>query len=368
MRQRKDHEVIVRRKTKQVAVGSLLIGGDAPISVQSMISTRTQNIKETVAQIKRLEEAGCELVRVAVPEMEAVDVLPEIKSQIKIPLIADIHFNYRLALTAIEKGVDKIRINPGNIGGPERFKEIILKAKKHQVPMRIGVNAGSLDKKHRESAVTLEDSLVASALEYLRVAENLDYDQMVLSVKSSSVVTTVEAYRKLAAAVDYPLHIGITEAGTLLRGTVKSSVGLGILLAEGIGDTIRVSLTADPVEEVKVGFLILGALELRRRGIDLISCPTCSRSDIDIIPLVKEVERRLSKALVPLKVAVMGCEVNGPGEAREADIGIAAGKKEGLLFKKGKILGKIPPERWVDVLVEEVEKMAKESPSQPGAV
>jgi (E)-4-hydroxy-3-methylbut-2-enyl-diphosphate synthase len=353
--------MIVRRRTRQVRIGSVLIGGDAPISVQSMTTTRTENVEETVAQIERLEEAGCELVRVAVPDDRALEVLPEIKGRIRIPLIADIHYNYRFALSAIDKGIDKIRINPGNIGGPKRFREVIVKAREHGVPMRIGVNAGSLDKKHIGAARTLEDSLVASALEYLKVAEDLDYQQIVLSVKSSSVPTTVDAYRKLSGAVDYPLHIGVTEAGTLLRGTVKSCVGLGILLSEGIGDTLRVSLTADPVEEVKVGFATLSALDLRHRGIDLVSCPTCSRCDIDIIPLVEEVERRLSHFRVPIKVAVMGCEVNGPGEAREADIGIAAGRKEGLLFKKGKIMGKLPPEKWVEVLVGEVEKMVRDS-------
>ncbi len=341
-------------------VGSVPIGGDAPISVQSMTTTDTKDIVKTVAQIRRLEDAGCEIVRVAVRDIEAVEAIPGIKRQINIPLVADIHFNYRLALASIEKSIDKIRINPGNIGGAERFKEIVKKAKACEVPIRLGVNAGSLGSQYREKLPTIEEGLVKSALDFISVAEDLNFDKLVISVKSSSVQTTIKAYEALAKKVDYPLHIGITEAGTLISGTVKSALGLGILLYHGIGDTIRVSLTADPAEEVKVGYKILSALDLRVRGVDIISCPTCSRCEIDIIPLVEEVERTLSKYVHPIKVAVMGCEVNGPGEAREADIGIAAGKKVGLLFKKGTVVGKVPPDRWVNVLVEEVETLISE--------
>lgn len=353
--------MIARRKTRQIAVGNILIGGDAPISIQSMTTTDTQDVAKTVAQIKKLEKAGCEIVRVAVRDMEAVEAIPEIKRQMSIPLVADIHFNYHLALASIENGVDKIRINPGNIGGAKRFQDVVRKAKEHKTPMRLGVNAGSLDQQYKKKPSKVEENLVASAIEFIKLAEDLDYDKLVISVKSSSVPTTIKAYEVLANVVDYPFHIGITEAGTLISGTVKSALGLGILLNQGIGDTIRVSLTADPVEEVMVGYKILSALGLRMRGVDVISCPTCSRCEIDIIPLVEEVERSLSKYVQPIKVAVMGCEVNGPGEAREADIGIAVGRKEGLLFKKGEVVGKLPPEMWVETLVEEAEKMIAET-------
>ncbi|MDO8885455.1 flavodoxin-dependent (E)-4-hydroxy-3-methylbut-2-enyl-diphosphate synthase [Candidatus Oleimmundimicrobium sp.] len=340
-----------RVKSRQIKVGSLKIGGDAPISVQSMTNTKTHDIDKTVSQIKKLELAGCELVRVAVPDKKAVAALSHIKELIKIPLVADIHFNYKLALAALDAGADKIRINPGNIGNESRVREIIEKAREKRIPIRIGVNAGSLHKKYRDSGESLAKSLANSALEYVGFFEDLDFLDFIVSVKASSVTATIEAYELLASKVNCPLHIGVTEAGTLVTGTVKSAIGIGTLLREGIGDTIRVSLTANPIKEVEVGFKILRALELRCVGPEIISCPTCGRCEIDLIALTKKVEKKLSKCKIPLKIAVMGCIVNGPGEAREADLGIAAGKGEGLLFAKGKPIKKVPEGDLVEALL-----------------
>jgi len=350
----------MRRKTRPVKISNLIIGGDSPISVQSMTTTRPTDIEATVSQVKRLEEAGCEIIRVAVPDPESAQCLKMIKEQIRIPLVADIHFDYRLALAALESGVDKLRINPGNIGNPEKVKLVAEKAKERGVPIRIGVNAGSLHKKYLpKKHENLADALVESCLEHISILEGLGFYDIVLSVKSSSVLVTIEAYRKLGKLVDYPFHLGITEAGTLISGTVKSAVGMGILLSEGIGDTIRVSLSADPLEEVRVGYKILSALGLRGYGSDVIACPTCGRCEIDLIPLAEEVERRLLTLETRLKVAVMGCVVNGPGEAKEADIGIAGGKKQGLLFSKGQIIKKVPQEKLVEALMEEVKRLSK---------
>lgn len=347
----------MRRKSRIVKIGSVAIGGKSPIAVQSMTNTETANIQATTQQIKQLAEAGCEIVRVAVPNKESVQALGAIKSQIKIPLVADVHFNWRLAVSALDQKIDKLRINPGNIGGLDRVKDIVLKAKKKGVPIRIGVNAGSLDKKY-ESLSDPAEALIKSALEYLKFFESLDFHDIVLSVKSSSVLVSIKAYRLLAKKTSYPLHLGITEAGTLLSGAVKSATGLGILLNEGIGDTFRVSVAADPVREVQVGWQILQALGIRQRGPDLIVCPTCGRCEIDLISLAEEIEKRLSTYRAPLKIAVMGCVVNGPGEAKEADIGLAGGKGTGLLFRKGKPIRKVPESEMVEALMIEVDKLA----------
>jgi len=324
-----------------------------------MTNTDTRNVASTVAQVKRLEAAGCEVVRVAVPDMEAALALGEIRKQISIPLVADIHFDHRLALEALRQGVDGLRINPGNIGGPAKVREVVDAARQRRVPIRIGVNSGSLEKDILEAhgGVTAQ-GMVESGLRHVRILEDMGYQEIKISLKAPDVGRTCEAYRLMAEAVDYPLHLGITEAGTLLSGAVKSSVGLGILLNEGIGDTIRVSLTGDPVEEVRVAWGILGALGLRRRGVELISCPTCGRTQVDLIPVAEEVERRLLHVDVPLQVAVMGCAVNGPGEAREADLGICGGKTRWLLFRKGQVIRKLKPQEAVEVLVKEVEEEA----------
>ncbi len=347
--------------TRAVRVGDVVIGGGHPVVVQSMTSTRTEDVDATLQQIERLHEAGCELVRVAVPNMKAVAAFREIVSSSPIPVIADIHFNHRLAIAAIEAGAHKIRINPGNIGGYDRVREVIAAAKSNSVPIRIGVNSGSLevDLIDKHGGVTPE-AMVESAVRWVRFFEDNGFNDIVVSVKGSSVPGTIRAYRLISGQIDYPLHLGITEAGPAWTGTIKSAVGIGTLLAEGIGDTIRVSLTADPVEEVKVAWEILKALELRTRGIMLISCPTCARTRIDLMKIVQEIEKRLSDIKTPLRVAVMGCEVNGPGEARDADIGIAAGPGFGLLFKKGKVVRKVPEDRIVDELVDEVRRMAGE--------
>jgi len=351
-----------RRLSRQVKIGNVMIGGDAPIAVQSMTNTKTQDIEKTISQIKRLEKAGCDILRVAVPDDEATEALKEIKKSIKVPLVADIHFNWKLALKAIENGADKIRINPGNIADVERVKQIIAGAKERGIPIRIGVNSGSLHKKYRHLAEeNPAEALVKSALEFVGFFEGQDFCDIVVSVKSSSVSVTIEAYEKLAGLVNYPLHLGVTEAGTLLSGSIKSAVGLGVLLREGIGDTIRVSLTHDPVREVQVGYEILRALGLRNVGPEIISCPTCGRCEIDLISLAETVEERLLAYKIPIKVAVMGCEVNGPGEAREADIGIAMGKKSGLLFAKGEPIRKVVEADFVRSLMDEVEKLAKKS-------
>ncbi|MGB4379493.1 MAG: flavodoxin-dependent (E)-4-hydroxy-3-methylbut-2-enyl-diphosphate synthase [Limnochordia bacterium] len=350
----------MRRKTKEIKIGGLKIGGDAPITVQSMTNTDTRDAVSTVNQIHRLEQAGCDLVRVAVVDREAGLTLGRIKKQIRIPLVADIHFDYRLALLAIEQGVDKLRINPGNIGSPDRVKAIVRAAKDAGIPIRVGANAGSLATWAADRFGNTPKALAESALEQIRILEDLGFSDIVVSLKASSVPFTIEAYRIMAGLVDYPFHVGITEAGTAWFGSIKSAAGIGVLLAEGIGDTIRVSLPGDPVEEVKVGWAILKSLELRSRGPVFISCPTCGRTKIDLERIAAEVERRLSHLTKPIKIAVMGCEVNGPGEARDADLGIAGGSGVGLIFRKGKIIRKIKEEELVDALVEEALKLEQE--------
>ncbi len=347
--------MINRRSAKEVNVGSVKVGGNAPISVQSMTNTDTRDVADTVQQIKELESAGCEIIRVAVPDHTAVNSLQSIMDQISIPLIADIHFNYQLALEALEKGVHGLRINPGNIGGEEKVAAVVADAGKKNIPIRIGVNAGSLEKEllQLHGGITAE-AMVESALRHVRILERLQFNDIKISLKASNVPLMADAYRILAHKVDYPLHVGVTEAGTLRAGTVKSAVGIGILLAEGIGDTIRVSLTGHPIHEVQVGYDILKTLGLRKKGIELISCPTCGRTEIDLISIAEEVEDKLKGIDLPLQVAVMGCAVNGPGEARHADIGIAGGKGEGLLFKKGQIIRKIAADNLADELVAEV--------------
>jgi (E)-4-hydroxy-3-methylbut-2-enyl-diphosphate synthase len=349
---------INRRKTKKIRIGNIYIGGDSPISVQSMTNTDTRDISATVEQIKRLEEAGCDIVRIAVPDREAAEAVKAIKRSINVPLVADIHFDYRLAILSIENGADKIRINPGNIGGKDRVKSVVEAAKRYQVPIRIGVNSGSVEKQILEkyNGVTA-DGMVESALNHARMLEEYDFDQIIFSIKASSVPLTIAAYRLLSKMTEYPLHIGVTEAGTLSKGTIKSSVGLGCLLAEGIGDTLRVSLTGDPVEEIVVGTEILRTLGLKGSGIDIISCPTCGRTQIDLVDIANQIEEKLRHINKNIKVAIMGCAVNGPGEAREADIGIAGGRGEALLFKKGRIIRKIPEDKIVEELIKEIEKL-----------
>jgi (E)-4-hydroxy-3-methylbut-2-enyl-diphosphate synthase len=350
----------MKKTTRPIQIGGVRVGGGAPCSVQSMCNTNTSDITATTGQIRALAEAGCELVRCAVLDMEAAEVLGDIKAQSPIPLIADIHFDYRLALKALEKGIDGLRLNPGNIGEKWKVAEVVKAAAERKVPIRIGVNAGSLEKELLEKyGHPTPQAMAESALGHVRILEDMGYQEIKISLKASDVLKTVEAYRLLAASVDYPLHIGITEAGTIFSGTIKSAVGLGILLAEGIGDTMRVSLTGDPVDEVRVGYAILKALQLRQRGINLVSCPTCGRCRINLINLAEEVEKRLQGVQQPLTVAIMGCVVNGPGEAREADVGIAGGRGEGLLFRYGEIVRKVPESELADVLVTEVEKMVK---------
>lgn len=349
---------IKRMRTRKIRVGNIFIGGDAPVTVQSMTNTDTRDSAATASQVKELEEAGCDIVRIAVPDMEAAGALREIKKAAGIPLVADIHFDYRLAVACIENGADKIRINPGNIGGREKVAKVVDAARSSGIPVRIGVNSGSLEKNILEKyrGVTPE-GLVESALGHVRMLEEFGYEDIVLSLKASDVPMTIEAYRLISKKTDYPLHLGVTEAGTPFAGTVKSAVGIGCLLAEGIGDTLRVSLTGEPLEEVRVGIELLKALGLRKAGVELVSCPTCGRTGIDIVKIANEVERRLSGCKKQVCVAIMGCAVNGPGEAREADIGIAGGDGEALLFKKGNIIRKIPGDRIVDELIEEIEKL-----------
>lgn len=351
-----------REKTRRIMVGNVPIGGGAPIVVQSMTATFTKDVRSTVRQIKRLERAGCEIVRVAVPDVESARAISEIKKQIKIPLIADIHFNYKLGIEAIRYGADGLRINPGNIGSKERVKAIVEEAIARKIPIRVGINSGSLEEDilQKYSCRATAEALSESAIRNVRILEDLGFYDIKISVKSSDVLTTVDAYRLVAKSLNYPLHLGITEAGTLVQGVVKSSAGMGILLAEGIGDTIRVSLTADPVEEVKAGYMLLSALNLRRRGITLISCPTCGRAEVDVLKIAKEFERKAGHIEIPLKVAIMGCVVNGPGEAKEADVGIAGGKRSGILFKHGKIIKKVKEKEMVDILIEEINNIIKE--------
>ena len=345
-----------RRKTREINIGGVKIGGDNPIAIQTMCNTDTRNVKATVDQIKRLEKAGCEIIRVAVPDMEAAECIRDIKKSIDIPLVADIHFDYRLALRCMENGIDKIRINPGNIGSADRVKQVADMAKRNGIPIRIGVNSGSLEKNlvEKYGGVTPQ-GLVESALGHIKLLEEKDFYDIAVSIKASNVPFSVEVYELLSDTVDYPLHVGITEAGTVWGGTVKSAVGIGAILSRGIGDTIRVSLTGDPVEEIYAAKEILKSLELRKFGVEFISCPTCGRTSIDLIKIANEVEERVRNIDKNIKVAVMGCAVNGPGEAREADIGIAGGHGEGLIFKKGQILRKVPEDRLVEELLKEIE-------------
>jgi (E)-4-hydroxy-3-methylbut-2-enyl-diphosphate synthase len=350
-----------RRTTRAIYIGPVPIGGGAPVVVQSMTNTDTRQVEPTLDQIRRLAAAGCEVVRLAVPDMKAARAFGEIKAASPVPLIADIHFNHRLALAALDQGADAIRINPGNLGGIAKTRQVVKACQEKRAPLRLGVNAGSLEEDllTRYGAPTAP-ALAASALRWVRQFEDWGFDDFKISLKSSDVLVTVEAYQELAPQVDYPLHLGVTEAGGLIAGTVKSALGIGMLLAQGIGDTLRVSLTRDPVEEVRVAYEILRALHLRERGVELISCPTCGRCGINLFSLAEEAERRLLNIVAPLKVAIMGCVVNGPGEAREADVGIAGGKKVGVLFKKGKLVRKVPEKELLSALLQEVEALTGE--------
>lgn len=345
----------MRNKTKVIKIGDRCIGGGNPILIQSMTNTRTEDVEATVQQILELEAAGCEIVRCTVPTEEAAKAIAEIKKQIHIPLVADIHFDYRMAILAMENGADKIRINPGNIGGEDRLKAVVAVAKERNIPIRVGVNSGSLEKElvEKYNGVTA-DGIVESALDKVRMIEDCGYENIVISIKSSDVLMCVDAHEKIVALTDYPLHVGITEAGTLYSGNIKSSIGLGLILRQGIGDTIRVSLTGHPVEEIKTAKLILRTLGLRKGGIEVVSCPTCGRTKIDLIGLANQVETMVAEFPLDIKVAVMGCVVNGPGEAKEADIGIAGGIGEGLLIKKGEIIRKIPEDKLLEELRKEL--------------
>ena len=355
-------EHMERRMTKEIRIGNRKIGGGNPILIQSMCNTKTEDAAATVAQILKLEQAGCDIIRVAVPTMEAAESLKAIKRQIHIPLVADIHFDYRLAIASMECGADKIRINPGNIGSAERVRAVVDKAKEYGVPIRVGVNSGSLEKPliEKYGGVTAE-GIVESALEKVSMIEQMGYDNLVISIKSSDVLMCVKAHELISKKTDYPLHVGITESGTLTSGNIKSAVGLGIILHEGIGDTIRVSLTGDPVEEIKSAKLILRTLGLRKGGIEVVSCPTCGRTKIDLIGLANRVENMVTEFdHMNIKVAVMGCVVNGPGEAREADLGVAGGIGEGLLIKHGEVLRKVPENELLSALREEIIKLDQE--------
>lgn len=350
--------MIKRRKTRKIKVGDVFIGGDAPIAIQSMCNTDTRDVEATVAQIKELIQAGCEIIRIAVPDMEAAKVIREIKSQVTIPIVADIHFSVECALEAIRQGVDKLRINPGNIGDESKVTMLVKACKEKNIPIRIGINGGSLEKDILEkynNEVTPE-GMVESAMRHIKILEKNDFFDIAVSLKANDVERTVEAYRLLSKKVDYPLHVGITEAGTTFRGTILSSVGFGILLYDGIGDTVRVSLTANPVEEIKVAWEILKSLGLRKRGISVTSCPTCGRTQIDLIKLAQEVEKLLEGVEKDMRVAVMGCVVNGPGEAREADLAIVGGKGVGLIVKKGEVIKKVDEKDLLDEFMKEIEK------------
>lgn len=344
-----------RKMTREINIGGVKIGGNNPIAIQSMCNTDTRDVKSTVEQIKKLEKAGCEIIRVAVPDMQAAECIRDIKNSIDIPLVADIHFDYRLALKCMDNGIDKIRINPGNIGSADRVKQVADMAKKNRIPIRVGVNSGSLEKElvEKYGGVTPQ-GLVESALRHVKLLEQNDFYDTAISIKASNVPFSIEVYELLSNTVDYPLHVGITEAGTVWGGTIKSAVGIGAILSRGIGDTIRVSLTGDPVEEIYAAKEILKDLNLRKFGVEFISCPTCGRTSIDLIKIANEVESKIKDIDKNIKVAVMGCAVNGPGEAREADIGIAGGHGEGLIFKKGEILRKVPEEKLVDELLKEI--------------
>ena len=349
---------IKRKQTRQIHIGQIPIGGQAPIAVQTMTNTDTRDVSSTLRQIKRLEEAGCDIVRLAIVDSDAAISFREIVSKVGIPLIADIHFDHRLALAAIEGGASGLRINPGNIGSQQAVSKVVAAAAEYNIPIRIGVNAGSLPRKIlKRYGSPSPPAMVESALGHIHILENLGFEQIKISLKSSNVLDTIKAYEELSERVDYPLHLGVTEAGTLISGTVKSTLGIGVLLAQGIGDTFRVSLTRDPVDEVKVAYEILRALNLRHRGPEIISCPTCGRCEIDLFGLVEEVERSLEGIKTSPKVAIMGCVVNGPGEAKEADIGIAGGRGQGILFRKGKVIKKICEAELAQALISEVKKM-----------
>ncbi len=351
--------MINRRKSKQLTIGNVKIGGDAPISVQSMCNTDTRDINSTLNQINEMADKGCELVRLAVLNQDAAEAIKEIVKKSPIPLIADIHFDYKLAIQCINNGIHALRLNPGNIGKRENVEKVVTLAKQQSIPIRIGVNAGSLEKDLYNLDIPLSEKMVLSALGHIKILEDLDFDLIKVSLKSSDVLTTIEAYRSISEKIPYPLHLGVTEAGTLRGGLIKSSVGLGTLLAEGIGDTIRVSLTENPAEEVTAGFEILKSLGLREKGVNFISCPTCGRTQIDLIRLAKKVEEKFKNLDKPITIATMGCAVNGPGEARHADFGIAGGVKEGIIFKKGEIIAKVPEEQLLEKLEEIIIKSYK---------
>jgi (E)-4-hydroxy-3-methylbut-2-enyl-diphosphate synthase len=347
-----------RNQTKKINVGNVTIGGDCPIAVQSMTNTDTKDWKATVRQIKQLEEVGCEIVRVSLPTIEAAENVGKIKKHIKTPLVADIHFDHKIAIEAVKQGIDKLRINPGNIGSKEKVESVVKEAKNARIPIRIGVNAGSLKIVHNfVDNMSKAKALTSAAMEHVKILENLNFEDIVVSLKASNIDTTVQAYKLFASKRNYPLHLGITEAGSLFSGTVKSCAGLGIMLNDGIGDTLRISLTANPIEEVKVAYSILQAMHLRSTGLEIISCPTCARCKVDLINIVCEFEKKaaliqgLKKVKKPIKVALMGCVVNGPGEAKDADFGIAGGNDEGILFKNGQIIGKVKSDKWVSKLI-----------------
>ena len=356
--------MIIRRKTRTIQLGNLQIGGNSPISVQSMTNTDTRDTRATIEQIKRLEKAGCEIIRCAVLDQEAAEALRTIRDAIQIPLIADIHFDYRLAISAMEHGAQGIRINPGNLGGEDKLAAVVAAARMHKVPIRVGVNSGSIEKdlleKHGYPSAENPSSLIESAMRNVRLVEKHGYEEMKISIKSSDVMTTVSGYQQLSKLTDYPLHLGVTEAGGLIAGTVKSSVALGILLSQGIGDTFRISLTRDPEEEIRVGFELLRSLKIRERGPELISCPTCGRTKINLFGLAEEVERYVQTMETKIKVAVMGCVVNGPGEAKEADIGVTGGNGVGIIFKKGEVFKKVPEEELMETFLAELKKMEEE--------
>lgn len=348
--------MIKRRKSKEISIGNVKIGNNAPISVQSMCNTDTRDVKATLHQICEMADRGCELVRLAVLNQDASDAIKDIVAKSPLPLIADIHFDYKLAIKCINNGINALRLNPGNIGKRENVEQVVKLAKQQQIPIRIGVNAGSLEKDLQDKDIPLSEKMVLSALGHIKILEDLDFDLIKVSLKSSDVLTTIEAYRSIAEKIPYPLHLGVTEAGTMRGGLIKSSVGLGTLLAEGIGDTIRVSLTENPVEEVSAGFDILKSLGLRERGVNFVSCPTCGRTQIDLIGLAKQVEERFKNFDKPITIATMGCAVNGPGEAKHADFGIAGGVGEGIVFKKGEIIAKVPESQLLEKLEEIIRK------------
>lgn len=348
--------MINRRKSKQILIGDVKVGGDAPISVQSMCNTDTRDISNTLNQINELTEAGCELIRLAVLNKDAAASIKKIVKLSDVPIIADIHFDYRLAIECIKNGVSALRLNPGNIGNLENIKKVVSLAKQQKIPIRIGINSGSLEKEFENENISLAEKMVKSALKHIKILEDLDFDLIKVSLKSSDVLTTIEAYKLIASKIIYPLHLGVTEAGTLKSGLVKSSVGLGSLLSQGIGDTIRVSLTEVPVEEVFAGFEILKSLGLRQKGVNFVSCPTCGRCQIDLINLAKKVEEKFKNLDVPITIATMGCPVNGPGEAKHADFGVAGAIKEGYIFQKGEIIAKVPEEQIIQKLDEIIKK------------